>query len=341
MIKRLRIIDTTLRDGEQSARVAFSQGEKLQLARALDHLGVDVIEAGIPISGKKEQETIARMLELELNAEILTWNRLRREDIEASAITEVKNVHISVPSSDLHLSKKLRWSREKLLSEFYRILEYAHKKELCVSIGAEDASRADPDFLIRLFTAAISEGVRRIRYADTVSALNPFLVEERISDLIDRLCEELDWSKDKFHSEVLIDFHGHNDLGMATANAVGAFRAGAYAISCAVNGLGERAGNTALEEIVMALYLIEGVSTKIRVDQLVNISRRVEEYSGRRIAENKPIVGEHVFSHESGIHIDGLLKDKQTYAFLEPSILGRNHQFYYGKYSGKVKGYEL
>jgi len=335
MEERLIVIDTTLRDGEQSAGVAFSHREKISIAKHLDALGVDIIEAGIPVMGIHEQKTIESILSLGLKAEILTWNRLHIDDIKASIAVGATNVHISVPVSDLHIIKKLRLTKEELLYRYEKVLDYCQEKQLRVSIGGEDASRADEGFLTKILAKGYKYGVRRFRYADTVSVLSPFTSYDKISRLIIDLSKALYMKESNLMEEICIDFHGHNDLGLGTANAVGAFRAGAKAISCSVNGLGERAGNTPLEEIVLALSLLENIPTSICVKEIVRISKLVEHYSGRILQGSKPIVGEFVFSHESGIHVDGLLKDRQTYCYLEPEILGRKHQFVRGKHSGK------
>jgi len=335
MKKPLIVIDTTLRDGEQSAGVEFSLTQKKHIARALDDLGVDIIEAGIPIMGKKEQRSIEALLEMSLRAKILTWNRMHIEDIKASISTGAKEIHISVPSSDLHIQKKLGKTRQGLIETYTSVLDYARSAGLNVSIGAEDASRADAGFLVELFRIGYTMGVRRIRYADTVSSLSPFTAYEAINHLVEGLCEALELSKGDLLNNLDIDFHGHNDLGMRTANALGAFKAGASIISCSVNGLGERAGNTPLEEIVLALHLIEDIPTQIKSDKIMGISELVERYSGRKMQQSKPIVGELVFSHEAGIHVDGLKKDRRIYTYLDPAILGREHTYVYGKHSGK------
>lgn len=321
-MERLYLVDTTLRDGEQTAGVRFTIREKVNIAKMLDELGVDIIEAGIPVMGKEEFRAVERILDLSLRADILTWNRMKLEDIKASVEAGAKNIHISVPSSDIHIYKKLQMNREEVLDQMRRVVSYAREKECSVSIGAEDASRADEGFLIKLFKESIKLGVSRVRYADTVSVLTPFTTFDRINNIKSKI-------------NVPIDFHGHNDFGLGTGNAIGAFKAGAHYISCSVNGLGERAGNTPLEEIVLALKYMENCKSPINVKNIMRISRVVEKYSGRTLHKSKPIVGEAVFSHEAGIHVDGLLKDKSTYEYLVPTILGRKHKIVKGKHSGK------
>ncbi|MFZ7132538.1 MAG: homocitrate synthase/isopropylmalate synthase family protein [Eubacteriales bacterium] len=319
---KLHIVDTTLRDGEQTPGVAFTSDAKIEIAKALCDLGVDIIEVGIPIMGQEEVRAIGRVAELNLKSTLLTWNRLNTKDIDASLQTGVKNVHISVPSSFIQIDKKLRKTSDEVLLEVGHVVEYSIKKGCTVSLGAEDASRADENFLLKLYHVALDAGASRLRYADTLGKLNPFDTLRIIQSI-----------KDKLNSE--LDFHGHNDFGMATANALAAFKGGAHFISCSVNGLGERAGNTPLEEIVMALYYMEKCETTIQIDKLIPISKLVESYSGRITNPGKPIVGEEVFSHESGIHVDGLMKDIHTYQYLDPVLLGRTNQFVLGKHSGR------
>ncbi|WP_018247468.1 homocitrate synthase [Orenia marismortui] len=320
-MKDFYIVDTTLRDGEQTAGVAFSKNEKVDVARKLDEIGVDVIEAGIPIMGKEEIEAIREIMSLGLKSSILTWNRMRKEDIDKSILAGAKNVHITAPASDIHIYRKLNKDRGWVLSELEKIVNYALEKGCNVSVGAEDASRADFQFLVQFYSIAQKAGVSRVRYADTVGRLDPISTYDNIKKIRDFIDAE-------------IDFHGHNDFGMATANALSAFKAGAKYISCTVNALGERAGNAALEEVVMALKCIEGCESDFKVKGLKGLSEMIEDYSGRRVSANKPIVGEGVFSHESGIHVDGLLKDSSTYEFLSPGDLGRERRFIIGKFSG-------
>ncbi|MEJ6952539.1 homocitrate synthase [Natronospora cellulosivora (SeqCode)] len=315
------IIDSTLRDGEQTAGVAFSRTDKIRIALMLDQLGIDIIEVGIPAMGEEEISTISEIIAMDLQAEILTWNRMVLADIDKSLETGGSSVHISAPVSDIHIQHKLKKSREWVLKNIEEVVRYAVDNNCIVSVGAEDASRADQGFLLEFYKTALNAGAIRLRYADTVGFMEPLLVHQTISTIRKEIKAE-------------IDYHGHNDFGMATANALAAYKAGAKYISCTINGLGERAGNTALEEIVMALKYIEKSNTKIQVDKLMHLSREVEKLSGRLLSESKPIVGKKVFSHESGIHVDGLLKDSRTYEAFSPEDIGRKRDFVLGKFSG-------
>ncbi len=318
---RVLILDTTLRDGEQTPMVSFTGTEKIRIAKKLDELGVDIIEAGIPAMGKAEMDSIAALLELNTGAQILTWNRMNASDIDLSAACGAKHVHIAAPTSDLHIQKKLNKTRDWVIDTIQRTVAHAISKGLIVSVGAEDASRTDNEFLLRFYRAALREGACRVRYADTVGLQEPFGAFEAVSILAAAL-------------DAPIDYHGHNDFGMSTANAYSAWRAGARVISCSVNGLGERAGNTPLEEFVMAVKHIAKKEVHIRTQLLKEASALVEECSARRVQEGKAIVGSRVYDHESGIHVHGLMKDPWTYQAFPPEDAGGVSRFVLGKFSG-------
>jgi len=319
---RLYIVDTTLRDGEQTPGVAFSAAQKAEIAFSLSKLGVDIIEIGIPAMGNDERDAIQKIADKNLSSSLLTWNRMLKKDIDDSLLTGVKNIHVSIPASFIQIEKKLHKTPTEVLLQTFEVIDYAIGKGCNVSIGAEDASRANEKFLFELYQVALSAGASRIRYADTLGVLDPFNVYKIIKKIKTKL-------------QVDIDFHGHNDFGLATANALAAFKGGAQYISCSINGLGERAGNTAMEEIVMALIYMAKCEVNIKTHEFVQISEMVEKYSKKCLSANKPVVGREVFSHESGIHVDGLLKDIRTYTHLDPALLGRDNQFVLGKHSGK------
>lgn len=315
-------LDTTLRDGEQAPGVSFTKKEKLEIAKMLDRLGVGIIEAGIPATGRYEMDCISAMLQLGLRAKILAWNRLSLPDIQKSLDCGARHIHIAVPVSDLHITKKLGKTREWVLYHTQKMVTYCVEKGCSVSVGAEDASRADTGFLLRFYETAVSEGACRLRYADTVGIQDPFTAHEAIRQVYE-------------HTGADIDYHGHNDFGMSTANAYAAFRAGANVISCSINGLGERAGNTPLEEISMALRHLAGCRIPIDTKLLPAASAMVEKCSKRTVHEGKAIVGRKVHAHESGIHVDGLLKDANTYQPYPPEDAGGKRRIVLGKSSGR------
>ncbi len=319
---RLKLLDTTLRDGEQTPGVAFTPAQKIDLAKLLDAIGVDIIEAGIPAMGGEEMRTVSAILDLGLGAEVLTWNRLNLKDIQQSVDCGARHIHIAAPVSDLTIAKKINKTREWVIAEMQRAVAYCKDRDCSVSIGAEDASRADGNFLLRFYTLAAREGAARLRYADTVGIQDPFTAYEAIK----KIREQID---------IELDYHGHNDFGMSTANAYAAFKAGADVISCTVNGLGERAGNTPLEEIVMAARHLAGAEVNIDTHRFPEISKRVADYSRRSVHPGKAIVGAGVHAHESGIHVDGLLKDERMYQPYDPKEVGRVREFVLGKSSGK------
>lgn len=321
-MRQFNIIDTTLRDGEQTAGVNFSFDEKLEIVSKLNEIGIKHIEIGIPAMGEWEIKQIKEIVKLGFDIEYTTWNRLNKEDIDKSIECGIPNLHISIPISDIHIEKKLKTTRELLLSKAEYLITYAQSRGCKVYIGFEDASRADINFVIEVLRKLESLGVSRFRYADTMSALNPFKTFEVIMRI-------------KKATSLLVDFHGHNDFGMATANALAAYQAGAEFVSTSANGIGERAGNVPLEEIVTALKYFENYDCNLDMTKFLELAKIVEEASGIRLAKNKPIIGEVVFSHESGIHADGLIKSKEVYEFLDPKDFGRENKIIFGKHSGK------
>lgn len=322
-MKRIRYNDTTLRDGEQAPGVSFTPEEKRQIARLLSECGVDQIEAGMPAMSAEEEETIRSIVELDLPIVVATWNRAVVADIDASLRTGAKWAHLTLPASELHIRDKLGLTKNGAFDMIRRAVEYAQKKGMTVSVGLEDASRADSSFLTFVINTLYDDGVRRFRYADTVSALNPRTAEERIRTLTDACPLDIE-----------LEFHGHNDFGLATANTLAALSAGASFVSSTIAGLGERAGNAAMEEVSMAWRHLYGGFDQLRPELFQTLADYVCQASGRRMPEAKPIVGPLVYAHESGIHVDGLLKNRLVYQSFEPEEINREHSFMLGKHSG-------
>jgi len=317
----IKIDDTTLRDGEQTAGVVFANSEKIRIARLLDEVGVHQIEVGIPAMGGDEKKTIKKIAGLDLNTSILTWNRGVISDIKHSIDCGVDAVAISMPSSDIHIDHKLRKSRKWVLDQIKEAVEFAKKKKLYVSVNAEDASRTDIEFLIRFVKNAVNCGADRVRFCDTLGILEPF----ETFKVIKMIKESVD---------VDIEMHTHNDFGMATANALAGIKAGARWINTTVNGLGERAGNAALEEVVMALKHLTKRDLGFKTKMFRDLSEYVAGASARTIPVWKAIVGTNVFAHESGIHADGVIKNPLTYEAFSPDEVGLQRQLVIGKHSG-------
>ena len=318
----IKIDDTTLRDGEQTAGVVFSNQEKLDIARMLDEIGVHQIEAGIPEMGGGEQASIEKIANMGLQASVLGWCRAVRSSVEAALACGVDAVAISISTSDIHIEHKLGKTREWVLNAMTENVAYAKEQGVRhISVNAEDASRSDMEYLVEFGLAAKAAGADRLRYCDTVGIMEPFAICEQVRELIRR-------------AGLPIEMHTHNDFGLATANALAGIRAGATFVNTTVNGLGERAGNAALEEVAMALKHLHKIEMPVDMAKLRRLSELVAKASARDIPIWKAIVGANVFAAESGIHADGILKNPMTYEPFPPEEVGLQRQILIGKHSG-------
>ncbi len=315
------IDDTTLRDGEQTAGVVFANEEKINIARMLARLGVHQIEVGIPAMGGDEKETIKQIVTLELPTSILAWNRAVVSDVQHSVDCGVNAVAVSISASDIHIEQKLMKDRQWVLDSIKRSVEFAKSHGLYVSVNAEDASRAAPDFMVEFARTAKESGADRVRYCDTVGILEPFETYKRIKALRDAV-------------DIAIEMHTHNDFGMGTANAVAGLKAGATYVNTTVNGLGERAGNACMEELVMTLQYSEGVNLGFNTALFRGLSEYVALASGRPLPAWKTIVGSNLFVYESEGRASGVVRDPTTYEVFFPGEVGLMRRFNVGKYSG-------
>jgi len=317
------IIDTTLRDGEQAPDVVFSYDEKLRIAEMLNSLGVDEVEAGTPAIGKEEQRVIKDIANAGFSFVTSCWCRATETDIMQAAKLGTQSINISLPVSDVQI-ETLGKTREWVIKNIPKMVSIARNHFPFVTLGAQDGSRADSQFLNEFINQASIAGAGRIRIADTVGLLDPMETNEIFSGL------------HKAFPNMQFEFHGHNDLGMATANAVAALKGGAYAISGTINGLGERAGNSVLEEVIAYLCHKEKAD---RFDTRIidNLCRFIANISNFEISKSKPLIGKNAFRHESGIHTSAILKNIRSYQILDPENYGGGKtELSFGKHSGKA-----
>lgn len=320
----VKVLDTTLRDGEQTPGVSLSVEQKVMIAEALDSLGVDIIEAGTAIASEGDFQAIKEISQRGLKAEICSFGRIRKEDIDAAADADADSIFMVAPSSDIHINAKFPGkSREFVIEESVKAIDYAKERGLIVEFGAEDSSRADLNFVLELFRRAEECKVERITFTDTVGVLSP----ERMEEIVKRIKAEI---------KLPLAIHCHDDFGLATANTVFGIKAGADEFHGTINGLGERAGNAAIEEVVIALEYLYGIKTKINKEKIYNTSKLVERLTRVVVPPNKPIVGENAFAHESGIHTSALLRDAKSYEPISPEIVGRRRVIVLGKHAGRA-----
>ncbi len=332
--KKIKIFDTTLRDGEQSPGASMNIEEKLNLARQLARLGVDVIEAGFPIASEGDFEAVKAIAAEIKGVEIAGLARANEKDIyraySAVKYAEKPVIHTFIATSDIHLKYKLKLTREELYEKAVNMVKYAKSFIENVEFSAEDAFRSDLDFLCRVVEGVIDAGATTVNIPDTVGYATPF----EFFDFIKNIKKRIDAG-----GNIILSVHCHNDLGLGTANSLSAILAGANQVECTVNGIGERAGNAALEEIVAALNVRKDVYkavTGINMSEIFRSSQLLTHITGISVQPNKAIVGKNAFAHEAGIHQDGVLKEKTTYEIMTPELVGRQHdELVLGKHSGK------
>ena len=332
--QRVYIFDTTLRDGEQSPGVSLNAEEKLQIARQLARLGVDIIEAGFPVASPGDFRAVQAIAREVRGVTVAGLARAEKKDIdtawEAISMADQPRIHTFLATSDVHMQYKLKMSRDKVLETAEAAVKWAKKYTSDVEFSAEDASRSDLDFLCRVIEVAIGAGATVINIPDTVGYAIPSEFARFISDIRSRV---------QGIEKVILSIHCHDDLGLAVSNSLAAVAAGASQVEGAINGIGERAGNASLEEVIMALHTRRdqfGKQTRIKTDEIYRTSRLVSNLTGMVIQPNKAVVGKNAFAHESGIHQDGVLKERTTYEIMNPELVGLSHgNLVLGKHSGR------
>ena len=334
MTEKVVIFDTTLRDGEQSPGASMNTAEKVRLAVQLERLGVDIIEAGFPAASPGDFEAVRAIASRVKNSRIAALARASKEDIDKAwgSVKEAAHpvLHTFIATSDIHLEHKLRMTRDQVVKAAVEAVKYARSLTEKVEFSAEDGSRSDPDFLCKIFGATIEAGASTVNLPDTVGYAMP----DEFGQLVAHVRKNTPGM-----DRVILSVHCHNDLGLATANTLAGLRNGARQVEVTINGIGERAGNTSLEEVVMGLYTRKehlGLTTGINTREIHPASRLVSMITGIVVQPNKAIVGANAFAHEAGIHQDGVLKNRMTYEIMEPEIVGLStNRLVLGKHSGR------
>jgi 2-isopropylmalate synthase len=319
---KVRIFDTTLRDGEQTPGISITPGQKVQIAVKLDELGVDAIEAGFPIVSLGEMEAIKTITKIGLNAEIYGLARAVQTDIDAAINCDLKYVHIFIATSDIHMQYKLKMNQEQVREKAVWAVDYAKKHGMQVEFSAEDATRSDRKFVREIFKAVAAAGADRLDIPDTVGYATPQYISQLVKDVVEATIK------------VPVSMHCHDDFGLAVANTISGINAGASSAHVTINGLGERAGNASLEEFVMALQCLYNRRHNIKTELLYETSKFISNVMGIIVQPNKAIIGENAFGHESGIHTHGIINNPLTYEPISPDLVGRKRWLQAGKHAG-------
>lgn len=322
--KTVTVFDTTLRDGEQTPGVSLTSTQKLEIARQLDKLGVDIIEAGFPISSEGDKESVKSISNAGLDAEVCGLARVLKKDIDACFDSDVGLVHTFVPTSDVQRIYTIKKSQEEVIQLAIDAVQYIKDHGAKCMFSAMDATRTEPEYLNQVFKAVQEAGCDIINVPDTVGVMVPSAMYRQIKDIATEIT-------------IPIDVHCHNDFGLAVANSLMAVEAGASQVQVTINGIGERAGNADLAQTVMSLQAMYGAKTHIRTEYLVETSKMVENYTGVRLPPNTPVVGQNAFSHESGIHSQGVLEKSDTFepGIMTPEMVGHKRRIVLGKHTGK------
>lgn len=318
---RVSFFDTTLRDGEQTPGVALRVEEKVVIAEALSELGVDVIEAGFAVVSRGEYESVRRIARLGLGSKVCSLSRCDKRDIDAAVDAGCDWVHVFIATSELHMRFKLNMTKEEVISRSVEMVEYAKSRGVVVHFSAEDATRSDVDFLMQVYRAVRDAGADSLDIPDTVGVALPHVMRSLAK-------------RTRLETGLPVAVHCHDDMGLATANTLAGVEGGAEIVHVTVNGIGERAGNTSLEEVAVALKFLYGIETGIKYEKIAKVSRLVARLTGIPVPKNKAIVGENAFSHESGIHVHGVIRNPATYEPITPEQVGMSRRIIIGKHSG-------
>nr|WP_261310144.1 isopropylmalate synthase [Saccharolobus shibatae] len=320
----MRIFDTTLRDGEQAPGIDLTIEQKIMIARKLADLGVDVIEAGFPASSEGEFIATKKIFEeVGDQVEVIGLSRSNKNDIDKTISTGISSIHLFIATSELHMKYKLKMTKEEVLNKIYESVKYAKDHGMIVEFSPEDATRTEEDFLFTAIRTAIEAGAERINIPDTVGTMHPFKYYDMIKKIVNFVGER-----------IIVSVHCHNDFGLATANSLAGVYAGAKQAHVTVNGIGERAGNASLEEVVMGIKKLLNYETNVKTWKLYEVSRFVAEMTGVPVPYFKAIVGDNAFGHESGIHVHGVIENPFTYEPISPEEVGNFRRLALGKHSG-------